>query len=141
MIAALVASAFAARAQPSSPGLQEIKVGMSGALSGPAKDLGQGMKTGIEAWFARVNSTGGVDGRTLRLTYAIAAAEKVTRIVELERRCCAFLDFKLKASANAVELTITAPEQEGSDAQWLFVQFLPATDLPDAPALKPSECA
>ena len=67
MIAALVASAFAARAQPSSPGLQEIKVGMSGALSGPAKDLGQGMKTGIEAWFARVNSTGGVDGRTLRL--------------------------------------------------------------------------
>ena len=67
MIAALAATAFAAGALPPSPGSSEIKVGMSGALSGPAKDLGQGMKTGIEAWFARVNSTGGVDGRTLRL--------------------------------------------------------------------------
>ena len=82
-----------------------------------------------------------VDGRTLRLTYDTAAAQKVARIVELERVCCAFLDFELKVAANGVELTITAPEQEGTDAQWLFAQFLSAADLPDLPAPKASECA
>jgi len=45
----------------------ELKIGMSGALSGPAQALGQGMKAGIEAYFARVNAAGGVAGRTLRL--------------------------------------------------------------------------
>lgn len=82
-----------------------------------------------------------VDGRTLRLTYAAAAAQRVARIVELERACCAFLDFDIKDSADQVELSITAPEQDGTDAQWIFAQFLPAADLPDAPASKASECA
>ncbi|HET7501004.1 MAG TPA: ABC transporter substrate-binding protein [Kofleriaceae bacterium] len=45
----------------------ELKVGMSGALSGPAAALGVGMRRGIEAYFARVNAAGGVHGRTLRL--------------------------------------------------------------------------
>lgn len=45
----------------------ELKVGMSGALSGPAAALGVGMKRGIEAYFAIVNAAGGVHGRTLRL--------------------------------------------------------------------------
>jgi ABC-type branched-subunit amino acid transport system substrate-binding protein len=45
----------------------EIKIGMSGALSGPAQALGLGMKAGIEAYFARVNANGGIAGRTLRL--------------------------------------------------------------------------
>ena len=82
-----------------------------------------------------------VDGRTLRLTYDVVAADDVAHIVELERVCCAFLDFELVVSANAVELTITAPEHEGTDAPRLFAQFLPGTDLPDATVLKPSECA
>jgi hypothetical protein len=81
------------------------------------------------------------NGRTLRLTYAVAAAEELARIVELERVCCAFLDFELKASANEVEVTITAPEREGTHAQWLVAQFLPAGESADAPALKASECA
>jgi branched-chain amino acid transport system substrate-binding protein len=45
----------------------ELKVGMSGALTGPAAALGQGMKSGIAAYFALINATGGVHGRTLRL--------------------------------------------------------------------------
>jgi hypothetical protein len=49
-----------------------------------------------------------VEGRTLRLTYDAEAASEVERIVELERVCCAFLDFDIKASANAVELSIAA---------------------------------
>lgn len=70
-----------------------------------------------------------LDGRTLRLNYDVAAAARVARIVELERVCCAFLDFELEVSHSGVELTITAPEQEGTDAAWLFSQFLPGPAL------------
>ena len=82
-----------------------------------------------------------VDGRTLRLTYDTAAAQQVARIVELERVCCAFLNFELRVSADAVELFITAPGQDGTDAQWLFAQFLPHNGLHAETAGKASECA
>jgi hypothetical protein len=81
-----------------------------------------------------------VEGRMLRLTYDTAAAQQATRIVELERVCCAFLAFELRVSADAVELSITAPDQAGTDAQWLFAQFLPQTRLPADAANKASEC-
>lgn len=45
----------------------EIKVGMSTALNGPAKALGQGVKLGVEAYFHKINSSGGVGGNTLKL--------------------------------------------------------------------------
>jgi hypothetical protein len=82
-----------------------------------------------------------LDRQTLHLTYDAAAAPEVARIVELERVCCAFLHFELQATPSAVELTITAPAQEGTDAQWLFAQFLPASAQPDAPVRKAGECA
>jgi ABC-type branched-subunit amino acid transport system substrate-binding protein len=44
-----------------------IVLGMSTALSGPAQSLGSGMKSGLEAYFARVNRDGGVHGRELVL--------------------------------------------------------------------------
>lgn len=45
----------------------ELKVGMSTALSGPAQALGQGVKAGVEAYFAEINAAGGVQGTTLKL--------------------------------------------------------------------------
>ena len=45
----------------------EIIVGISAPFSGPAKELGRGMKTGIDMAFASVNEAGGVHGRKLRL--------------------------------------------------------------------------
>ncbi|WP_342752198.1 ABC transporter substrate-binding protein [Agarilytica rhodophyticola] len=45
----------------------EIKVGMSTALDGPAKALGQGVKLGVETYFNKVNASGGVNGNTLSL--------------------------------------------------------------------------
>ena len=45
----------------------EIKIGMSTALSGPAQALGNNMKTGVEAYFNKVNKTGGINGNTLKL--------------------------------------------------------------------------
>jgi hypothetical protein len=81
-----------------------------------------------------------VEGSTLRLTYGAEAAPEVERIVGLERVCCAFLDFDIKTSLDAVELSIAAPRHAVNDAQWLFAHFLPAMPLPDAPAPKLSEC-
>lgn len=44
-----------------------IKLGMSTALSGPSQSLGSEIKTGIEAYLARVNEEGGISGRRLEL--------------------------------------------------------------------------
>ena len=53
-----------------SPGVYEDRVvfGQSAAFSGPASQLGLGMKLGIHAAFAEANRNGGVHGRQLELT-------------------------------------------------------------------------
>ena len=48
----------------------EIRFGISAAFSGPAKELGQNMKRGIDAAFNAANDAGGVFGRQLRLIAA-----------------------------------------------------------------------
>jgi ABC-type branched-subunit amino acid transport system substrate-binding protein len=48
----------------------EIRFGISAPLSGPAKELGQNMKLGVEAAFNVANANGGVFGRKLRLVAA-----------------------------------------------------------------------
>ncbi len=69
--AALAAQQRAETQRPESrvPGVTdtEIVFGMSAPFSGPAKELGRGMKTGIDIAFAAVNDAGGVNGRKLRL--------------------------------------------------------------------------
>lgn len=52
------------------PGLcraKELPIGISAALSGPTQALGQGMKSGIEAYFNKINAAGGINGNTLKL--------------------------------------------------------------------------
>jgi serine/threonine protein kinase/ABC-type branched-subunit amino acid transport system substrate-binding protein len=44
-----------------------VTVGMSAAFSGPARELGNRMKLGIETAFAAINDDGGVAGRRLKL--------------------------------------------------------------------------
>lgn len=44
-----------------------IKIGMSTALSGPAKALGESMQAGILSSFNRVNAEGGIAGKKLQL--------------------------------------------------------------------------
>ncbi len=48
----------------------EIRFGISAPFTGPAKELGQNMKLGIEAAFKLANANGGVYGRQLRLIAA-----------------------------------------------------------------------
>jgi branched-chain amino acid transport system substrate-binding protein len=49
---------------------QEIRFGMAAPFSGAAKELGRQMKLGIDTAFNRINETGGVEGRTLKLITA-----------------------------------------------------------------------
>ena len=65
-IAAVQAPSVAVRGVSS----DEIRLGISAPLSGPAKNLGQQMRLGIEAAFRAENEDGGVDGRMLRLVAA-----------------------------------------------------------------------
>jgi branched-chain amino acid transport system substrate-binding protein len=44
-----------------------IIVGQSCALSGPAEKLGNKMRAGIEAYFAKINDAGGIHGRKITL--------------------------------------------------------------------------
>lgn len=67
-----------------------------------------------------------LDGDVLSLVYRPEAADLVRRVVELERVCCAFLDFALVANEREVRLTISAPTGAGEVAHWLFAQFLPS---------------
>lgn len=48
-------------------GAQELTIGMSTALSGPASALGSGVKAGVEAYFNKINKAGGVNGNLLTL--------------------------------------------------------------------------
>ena len=57
------------RRMPAVQGVAETEIlfGMSAPFSGPAKELGRGMKTGVDIAFAAANDAGGIHGRMLRL--------------------------------------------------------------------------
>ncbi len=57
----LFAAAPAANAQ------EAIKVGFTGPLSGSLSLLGQGVRDGVETFFAEINEAGGIGGRKLQL--------------------------------------------------------------------------
>jgi ABC-type branched-subunit amino acid transport system substrate-binding protein len=46
---------------------KEIRIGMANALSGPASGLGVDLKAGADAFLAKVNAAGGVNGRRIVL--------------------------------------------------------------------------
>jgi len=69
----------------------EIRFGISAPFSGPAKELGQNMKLGIDAAFNVANTKGGVNGRKLRLVAAddgyepTRTAETMKQLYEQDR--------------------------------------------------------
>ena len=68
-----------------------ILFGQSAAFSGPASELGLGMRAGILAAFEEINAQGGVHGRRLELAYRDdayepeAAIENTTTLIDEER--------------------------------------------------------
>ena len=66
---ALVFSLAISAAVAAAPGVyaDKIVLGQSAAFEGPAQALGQGMRLGLQAAFAEVNTAGGVNGRKIEL--------------------------------------------------------------------------
>ena len=69
------AAAASPAAVPTGPAVRgvtasEIRFGIAAPFSGPAKELGRQMKLGIDTAFNRINDSGGVEGRMLRLVAA-----------------------------------------------------------------------
>ena len=62
-----------------------VVFGQSAALSGPAQDLGNGMRLGIEAAFEEVNRSGGIHGRSLELVSFDDAYEPEAAIDNTQR--------------------------------------------------------
>lgn len=81
------------------------------------------------AWIRRVTVNSllshRLDGSVLRLTYRSDAITDLEQIVAEERECCSFLRYSLEPHPAGVRLTIEAPDGDGTDARWLFDQFLP----------------
>lgn len=65
--ALLLASLTSSAVAESGVTATEVKIGMANALSGPTAGLGQGIKSGSEAYFKKVNAAGGVNGRKITL--------------------------------------------------------------------------
>jgi ABC-type branched-subunit amino acid transport system substrate-binding protein len=65
MLLALAASLLSS--PPAAPEGDEILLGMSTALSGPAAELGENMRAGVLAALEEANGGGGIAGRSLRL--------------------------------------------------------------------------
>lgn len=63
----LVVAAGLVLAAPAALAQEPIKVGFIGPLSGSLSLLGQGVRDGIETYFAEANAAGGVGGRKLQL--------------------------------------------------------------------------
>src|SRR5678815_3808218 len=65
--AALLASAISAQAQPAGVNASRILIGQSVPLSGANAELGNDIRNGALAYFAKVNEAGGVHGRKIEL--------------------------------------------------------------------------
>lgn len=61
-----------------------------------------------------------LEGNTLHLAYQAGAGDEVRAIVELERVCCAFLDFNVAQSKDEIVLSIQVPEDAGEASQLLI---------------------
>ena len=69
LVAAFAAGVIVAAGVRAEDGVtsEHIILGQSCALSGPARALGTGMRAGLQAYFNKINSAGGINGRRIRL--------------------------------------------------------------------------
>lgn len=66
----------------------------------------------------------------LELIYDASAIAEVEDLVAKESDCCAFLTFVLRRDADAVRLTVSAPEGARAAADELFAHFAPELARP-----------
>lgn len=93
---------------------KEIKIGMVNALSGAAAGLGTNIKAGAEAYIARINAVGGVNGRKITLVSLDdkyepeAAAAATKKLIEEEKVFALFGYVGTPTSATAVPIASKA---------------------------------
>jgi len=79
------------------------------------------------AWIAALNDKWLRDcrrrGASLILIYASEARNEVEEMIAREQKCCAFLEFNLRATNGTTELTITVPEGQEANADGLLAPF------------------
>lgn len=113
---------------------QNIVIGQSTPLSGPAADIGRDIRDGANAWFERVNAAGGVNGRRITLVTLDDANDK-TRAAEnakslvAERGAIALFGF---ASATLSVNAIPIAEKAGMA---FFAPFSGSLSIRDKPAV------
>ena len=83
--ALLAAAALPAAADLPAAETGRILFGQSAAFSGPARELGEGMRLGIEAAFQEANAGGGVHGRRLELRALDDAYEPEAAVANTRR--------------------------------------------------------
>jgi hypothetical protein len=80
------------------------------------------------AWVARINRSAlrsiRREGARLILTYDPQASTSVREMIRLERKCCAFLRFKLHEDEDALTLVVVAPKETRGSLDSLFEPFL-----------------
>ena len=74
------------------------------------------------------------EGLVLSLRYEAAAGERVRRMVEGERDCCAFLRFDVEEEGDVITVTVVAPEAARDAAGELFAQFTNGAQPTSTPA-------
>lgn len=90
MLTAMSLTTFSVQAEDG-VSANEIVIGMANALSGPTAGLGTGMRDGAAAYFNKVNASGGVNGRKIKLIsiddgYEPAkAAAATTKLIEQDK--------------------------------------------------------
>jgi branched-chain amino acid transport system substrate-binding protein len=85
LIAALVAATLGAQA-PTASAQQTVKIGNTGALTGPYNEFGEGVRRGILIAVDRINARGGVLGRKVELAMALDDQLVPDRAVQNIRR-------------------------------------------------------
>ncbi len=110
-----------------------ILIGMSGAFSGSSKELGRGMRLGIETCFQEANDAGGIHGRRLELVAlddGYEPSRTVANVAELllERKVFALLG---NVGTPTAEVAIPLAREQGAP----FVGAFTGADLlrPDPP--------
>ena len=96
----LAAALLAAAAQAQTPGVSAttVLIGQSAPLTGSNAELGNDIRNGVLAYFARVNATGGVHGRKLELVSlddgnTVPRAESNTKSLVEEKRVFALFGY------------------------------------------------
>jgi hypothetical protein len=83
----------------------------------------------IRALAGRALQSAERDDLQLRLSYRASAGAAVRQLVELERACCSFLDFRVENRDGAIAVTITAPPAARGSIEEIFAEFA-ATSVP-----------